>query len=430
MITPAEISEFQVDGREYLGVRIGELGKYSVPEWVIQRGPLKPRVLDVVSLQVSTEPGEYLLEARGSMVTSELLSADVRLDIAPKFGFDGLAALLAWSSHSVVALQERAPIDIEPGLGLVEVFADRFLDEMQPVLANGWIPQIVRTSITSPEVRGDVDLLSSYDHIYRSGRLTLDQTVNELSWQHAANRVVRSTLIYLHYLRRSLSRLTHTRVLSQLAASTSITVFESGPKQALRHCEDILRKRPLDASRNYFYPACTAARPILQSLSWGMGGSPEVEDTPFRVNMPDTVEQAIRNVTSHAAGVSFVARKEKTEHLYVESDPDSFDPTLEPDIVIRPISDMRRCLAVFDVKYKEQPSPADHYQLSAYARAYGASACAFITVSDDLGSPGVVANATARDELPTYEYAVPAGTVRRGLSNYAAWVQQLVRGLA
>ncbi len=76
-----------------------------------------------------------------------MLSSGVRLEIYPKFGFDGLAALLAWSSHSVVALDESTPINVEEGVGLVEIFARRFVEQLQPVLANGWIPTIAATEL-------------------------------------------------------------------------------------------------------------------------------------------------------------------------------------------------------------------------------------------------------------------------------------------
>lgn len=257
--------------------------------------------------------------------------------------------------------------------------------------------------------------------IYGRAELLLEQDVNELHWGHPANRVVKSTLMCLYGLRRLLPEGLNREIEEYLAASDGVPAYDEGPREALRACEAIISRRSLDPSRDYFYRPCVAARPILQALGRALGGVPQVEDVAFRVEMPSTVESAIRNVTSFHLGAGFTARKEDVERLYARSEPPGWNPVLEPDIVVRPVSSLRTARAVLNVKYKERPTASDHHQLAAYARSYGAARAAFVTIADEAGVAGEVAHAETTDGVAVREYAVsphaalrPAGLRRLG----------------
>ena len=90
-----------------------------------------------------------------------------------------------------------------------------------------------------------------------------------------------------------------------------------------------------------------------------LGGIPEVEDIAFRIVMPRLSRVPSGMCTQRSDRV-----------LYFTSSPKSFNPGLEPDIVVRPVSRMRTCAAILDVKYKQRVTARRPLPVNLYARAH------------------------------------------------------------
>jgi hypothetical protein len=427
-VTPAEISVFEFEGRTITNVRIHEVGTFELPDHLLRSAPLLRRSRDVVRISTGETPGTWDLEALGATVTAELLSRNVRLEIYPKFGFRGLATLLAWSSHGVTTLDTSGPVNVSEHETIAEIFAGEFLRSLQPVVSRGWVPRIVFRQFAAPDLTGRLDVVATIQRTYATGALNLVQDAGRLDFGAPANRVLVTALHSLRAIRTGLSERSF-RLTRQLLADTEMVPPFRAPREALRIAEEIVRRRSVDPARSYFYAAIQAAIPILRAMGRSIIGSPELDDVPFRVAMPQTVESAVRNLTAHALGTHWIARKEGDRSLYRSADPETFNARLEPDIVVRPIADRQRVDVVIDVKYKEKPTASDHHQMAAYVSAYDAAVGVFATISDNRDERAVVGRSRDPHRIPIIEYAIPAHDVRRGLAEYAEWIRGLVNAL-
>jgi len=428
-MTPATITELAFGDKSLTNIAITEVGEYSVPARLIA-GPVRPSALEVVRISVGAQAGSLVLEARDNIVTTELLTDDVRLEIAPKVSFDAFHLLLQWSIHPTKApSSENLPVAFKPGIGVYDLFVRLLLEALEGVVRGGWLPLVVERSILAESVYGAVDMLRSLDHIMTTRQVAFYQTVNAMSFESPANRVLRTALSYV----ASAARRIDARLLStgrdMLASMPTVATYPSA-KEALGVCEDILDRHTLDGSRTYYYPALQASLPILQAASRSRGGNPEYEDVPLRISMPDTFESAIRRVSAAGLGRTFHVYKAtdaaSQKKLYRSAIPVGFNPGLEPDIVVQRIGVIDAFATILDVKYKDQPSPSDHHQLAAYMQAYDVRVGGFVTATDDHRKGGPRQTATTAAGAMVTEYAIYTGALGRSLDDYAAWLRSTV----
>lgn len=423
---PARVTEHRSGDRTYNKITINEVGTYALPARLLQ-SPIFPRALEVARLSLHAED-HYTIQPLGNTVTSEMLTKDLVLEILPKVSFEGFHLLLQWSNQQQLVLPEQSlPIEFREGIGLYEMFMERFLSSLQEVIRKGWLPDVVQDTLISDAVHGRVDPVRSVELMLSKMEVAFYQSVNRMTFDGDANRVLRTALLCIH---QASGRVGAEVVHWARDILTSMPVHQAfaDSGSASVACQKILSRRSLDTSRAYYYRALDAALPILQATSRDLRGRLDFEDVPLRISMPTVFESAVRNVTKAALGSTYVVTKGNGERsLYDSSQPSSFNPSLHPDIIIRPLGSLNSYSAVFDVKYKESPTDSDHYQISAYLSSFEVPIAGFVTIVDEEERAGPRREARTREGARIVEFGVFAGDLQRSLREYSTWMTAITR---
>ncbi len=407
-------------------VEIREVGRFSVPHELLLGRSLLPSAMEVVSVAMGQDD-TFVLESAGGVVTTELLAEGVRLRVRPKVGFDALETLVEWSQHDPTLVPgPRVPMDARPEGNLYDFLAARLLAAVEGVFRGGWLLRVEPQTLVLDDVRGDLDPLATCEYIYGRQELRFVQSVLVPDHDAPPNRVLATVLGIVAQAGERLSPDLLARAREMLGAAPEVTLYRSAG-EALEVCEGLLGRARLDASRAYYYPALSAAELVLRGVRRAEGAGALIEDVPLRINMPDVFEGAVRNVAAAALRPRFRVSKESEERLYREGAPSNFNPQLEPDLVIRPLSPQGGCAAIIDAKYKERPAAGDHYQLAAYAQVYGAPLAGFVSVTDIPREEGERWLAHSRQKVEVFEYSLYAGDIEGSLGRFGAWLQRRVR---
>ena len=416
----ARITRFAYRANELTNVAIREVGKYRIPASLVAE-PLLASALDVVNLSVDRVEGCLTLQPLGSVVTTELLTENVRLEIYPKVPFDALNLLLHWSTQPTTALPGcELPVGFDRDVGLFDSFVERFLSSIQEIIKNGWCLEIASRAIVSEEPRGSLDAAQSVQHILTRMEVAFHQQVSFQTYDCAANRVLRTALVYLARSQKYIADANLAWAREILAEMPHCKAY-SNTREALVECENLLNTQGMDGSRDYYYATLNASIPILEAISRVQGGSVEEEHIPIRIPMPTTFESALRNLISVSLKRDFVVAKGKGKRLYPYADPKSFNPELEPDIVITRLGNPIDAVAVFDVKYKGRPTASDHHQLAAYLYGFRAKLGGFLTLAES-GKSGLVSSAKTSEGEEIVEYAIDAGNLAASINDYLNWL--------
>jgi hypothetical protein len=417
----AQVTSFIYQGHSFTNVAIRETGVYRVPSSILSK-PILATALDVVSIAVDRLEGCFSLEAIGGVVTTELLTEDVRLEIYPKVSFDAMGLLLHWSTQPTDALLNcDLPIGFNRNVGFFDAFVSRFLSSIEDILRHGWYISIDSHELRSESLQGALDAAKTMEHIFTRLEVSFHQRVYTQAYSGIANRVLKTALVCLAKAAKYISEENLVRSREILVDMPNCSALPDS-REALIECEQLIGSQGLDGSRYYYYTALNACVPILEAISRMQGGSVEDEHIPIRISMPLTFESAIRNLASVNLGHDFVVAKGRDRRLYASSDPSGFNPTLEPDIVISRLRDPLDVLAVFDVKYKERPTASDHHQLAAYLYGYGANLGGFITLGSDERS-GVVSHAKTSGGENIFEYAISASHLAESVRDFLEWLE-------
>ena len=423
----AEVIDVELNGRRLKSIVIAEVGEFGVPTDMI-RGPIYGSALEIVDIGPSKCEGRYRICAKGNIVGTELISPSIRIDIRPKISVAALHVLLRWSTHEVMTLKaQELPVSAEENQNILDVFADRLVRAVSEVESNGWIPLIETRDICSSDIRGEVDILESYQTIFSGVDLRFVQRVEELSYNCQANRILKTAAQFVVLCRSAVSDKVMRLAEDLLMRIPACDAYENA-REAENLCQTTLNLRLLDGARAYYYPALDASVPILQMLARYQGGSREIEDLGMRIPMEDTFESAIRNVLLQGLSASHSVRKESTALLYREAVPARFNTSLIPDMVVRPLGSPEKCDLIVDAKYKESPTAGDHYQIGAYLSSARCPVGAFVTVSSTRRTSGPRCHGQTADGKDVFEFALYDGDLEESLRQLVIWTRQAATG--
>ena len=426
-MSEAQITKFAYRATELTNVAIREVGTFRIPASLVAN-PVLASALDVVNISVDRVEGCLTLQPLGSVVTTELLTENVRLEIYPKVPFDALNLLLHWSTQPTNALPGcELPVGFDRDIGLFDSFVERFLSSIQEIIKNGWCLEIASREFVSEEPRGALDAAKSVQHILTRMEVAFHQQVSFQTFDCLANRVLRTTLIYLARSQKYIADANLVWARELLAEMPHCESF-SNTREALVECENLLNTQGMAGGRDYYYATLNASIPILEAISRVQGGSVEEGHIPIRIPMPSTFESALRNLTSVFLKREFVVSKGKGRRLYPYATPNSFNPGLEPDIVITRLGNPIDAVAVFDVKYKGSPTASDHHQLAAYLYGFRAKLGGFLTLAES-GNSGLVSSAKTSEGEEIVEYAIDAGDLVASVNDYLDWLRAKVMPL-
>jgi hypothetical protein len=420
----AKITKFSFLGKDFTNIAINETGEYRIPSRLLEK-PVFSSALEVVDVLYDRVEGFIKLQPQNNIVTTELLTEDVRIEVYPKVNFDTFNLLLQWSSHPSEAMPfVNLPIGFERGSGFFDSFVNRFLDSLQDVVRNGWCPRIVSRVRMAESPIGLIDPAKTLEYLLTRLELTFSQQVEEQDYDGEANRVIKTCLVFLTRSGHRLAPSSYFSARDLLSEMPDCKIYES-TRDALSICERLLATRNMESSRDYYYAALASSKPILESISRMQGGSVEEEHIPIRIAMPLTFENAIRNVTAAKLARNFVVSKGKDKKLYESAEPNAFNPNLEPDIVITRLGSPLEIVAVFDVKYKGHPSSSDHHQLAAYMFGYGAKLGGFLTLAES-GHSGLVSKAKTTAGEQIVEYSIDTANLLKSTSEYLDWLSRIL----
>ena len=424
----AAITPIQVGGRRLTNIAIEEVGAFTLPASVLQGRSVRASVLDVIDISLDRHSDQWVLEAIGNIVTTELMADDVRLEVRPKVSFDALYRLIQWANRFVDVLEDQnLSVKFADQVGLYDAFVQAFLDALQGVLQKGWLPAMERRAIVSDSLSGHIEPIRSVEHIYTRMEVAFHQIVNRMTFDVAANRVLRTALLGVAQSRYRIDSTLVDKACAILASMPQVRSFDD-TRQAIDACEYILKWRRVDLSRSYYYAALRASLLILRATARADGGNVEFEDVPMRIAMPDTFEAAVRNVAAWGlARTHAVLKGTGDRRVYSDSSDDSFNPALEPDILIHPLGMPYNFAAIFDAKYKDKPSPSDHYQLATYVAAYDVPLAGFITVTENPEEAGVRRIARLNEKTTIVEYAIYPGMLTQSMRGYVEWLRHTLR---
>lgn len=326
-----------------------------------------PSALDS-QVRVITRGKNVGLEVGGVIGSVPLLNGDT-LHITPKVGPSNYFRMLL----SVEGLYERtardfdnfAAYEIDPDVvGLPLLLARRFLSELAVVKATGlrFGRSVVRRFRESPA--GKLRVTSTHKRLRQRSTTPFVCDLSERDYDIPENRVLAAAawraagLVSEH---------------GQLEAWQSSLVFQC--RKAFHRPESMqddlamtargLAEGQYGGPRGRYVSTLTLARLILGQAGISQGDRAETYGDAMLVNSATLFEEYVRAVISRgykSAGLTISKGGEPVQFLY-----DDGTYGLVPDIRI---SRGLKTLTLGDAKYKE-PDAGDHYQMSAYMRAYG-----------------------------------------------------------
>lgn len=268
---------------------------------------------------------------------------------------------------------------------LFHVHVARFLDAVAGMMSYGPLRHERSVIVNGVSGRGRPSL-SEYRRIYpQTFGLNVPSRVSEVVMDVAENRLARYICKYLQDV-----PLPEQLKAEALEAADYMDRSRIGEldEEDIEHCRELLALGRLPASRSFYFDLLEAGIFILEHAGFRLHGAADTVIRPLVVNMERVFEDYIRNLVREAAlavgpDLAVIPGRNQPRPLYIEG-----GVTTQPDVLVYRGVGVQ---LVLDVKYKESPSPADHYQVLAYARSYtGVKRCAIVTAAASDKSTKVV----------------------------------------
>lgn len=418
----ATVTTIETDGGPLTDVTITEIGKHRLPLAVL-RPPIEQSVLEVAAISFAPTNGDVVLESLDGVVTTIPLCEGVRLQILPKVSFRALGHLLKWATHrSTLPTSSEVPFSARTDRTWLPMLVDNYLSTLPAVFQNGWLFESVPHKCTHQVLSGVLDAAGTIHDLYERNEVVFRQVRQDISWNHEANIVLRTTLEVLHGARRSLTY-EHAKLARDYLCRMPPCDAYPSRHLAARVCRRLIETPPSDChNRSYYALAFEAALPILEAVSRHYDEYATQKDVPIRIRMPSVFESAMRNVIRGRLVPAFVVNKGKGVRLYESATRDGFNPGLEPDVVITRNGCRPEVVAAIDIKYKDAPTASDHQQLAAYLLRYGAPSGGFVTVGDPRKGFGLVAEAKHEDGRYVFEYAINCESIEESVAELLEFV--------
>ena len=309
------------------------------------------------------------------------------LPIKPKTKIANLTYFLRKSGR--MAHELNSPFDdvpyqtiVDELTGMHELFIRQLLNQLDKVKRNGLLKERVSERIVSQRVEGRVDVRGYARKVYRGRVREIPQERSTQSINNIPNQFLKFVLRKLVDARfvnikkdEIARRLDYFRPVRPLDRSVDFLEV----KDAIRR---LVEERNLPPSRSYYLAPLQLALLIIDQADITLDEEVEDEFQSFMFKMYEAFEDYIRNIVGehlNKRGYN-VFNGENKSHSKDFYDSRSHEvKVLEPDIII---SKGTRDVGVIDVKYKEELSNDDHYQLWTYKQQYGVDHAGFISIPD------------------------------------------------
>lgn len=417
-----------IAGMSWRRLKIGETGSYLVLAADIPT-PIKASALDVVELVASAIPGTLILRPKQPpIVTTEQLGPGVLLQVEPKCGPVSLVRLLlAADEPAATLLDQQVLYGAEPEVTILQLLVKRLLDLLSDVWRYGWIGGDIERTLISDTIEGQLEFQASLLESTTRAQVAVVQRV----WRHTINvppnRVIASTIELLTVSVPALSEELAQQLTETAAHLPAIEPYTTAIEASLV-CADLLDRDRIPPNREYYGPVIRLCRLLLDRFAVTQAGEPIVEYPPLRLAMAPLFERMVRNTISTALAPEYVVRSAADDielggqqTLYDGTTSGSFNAALEPDVVVRPFSDLTKVTAIFDAKYKDAPSADDHYQLYAYMSRYQATVGGFVA----LGA-GSSQQAYTTGGKNVHAFGLDLANITQAMQQLAQWVRSVL----
>ncbi|MBC9987991.1 hypothetical protein G3A49_13555 [Haloferax volcanii] len=311
---------------------------------------------------------------------------DTFLPIKPKTEISNLTYFLRESGR--MAHELDSPFDedvpyqtiVDKLTGMHELFIRQLLNQLDRVKRNGLLKERVSEDVVLPRVEGRVNARNYARNVYRGRARAIPQTKSTQTVNNLPNQFLKFTLRKLvdaHFVDIEQDEIAHRLDYFRPVKSLDRSVDFREVKDVIRRA---VEERDLPPSRSYYLAPLQLALLIIDQADITLDEEVEDEFQSFMFKMHEAFEDYIRNIVGdHLDERGYnVFNGEGTSHSIDLYDSRSTDVRkLEPDIVI---SKGTKDVGVIDVKYKDELSNNDHYQLWTYKRQYDVDYAAFISI--------------------------------------------------
>jgi len=312
---------------------------------------------------------------------------DTFLPIKPKTEIANLTYFLRESGR--MAHELDSPFDdvpyqtiVDELTGMHELFICQLLNQLDKVKRNGLLKERVSERIVSQHIEGRVDVRGYARNVYRGRAREIPQERSTQSVNNLPNQFLKFVLrklVDVHFVDIEKKEIAHRLNYFRPVRSLDRSVDFLEVKDAIRK---LVEERNLPPSRSYYLAPLQLALLIINQADITLDEEVEDEFQSFMFRMHEAFEDYIRNIVGkhldkRGYNVFNGEDKSHSEDLY---DSRSHEvKVLKPDIVI---SKGTRDVGVIDVKYKEDLSNDDHYQLWTYKQQYRVDHASFISIPD------------------------------------------------
>lgn len=307
------------------------------------------------------------------------------IQIRPKINISDLTYLLLQSGLLNRSLQtpfeSTVPYQIssENLESFFEALIMEFLKQVDRIRALGLLRGEKRKTIVSSSITGRTDTQGTLRIYPRTYGTKVSQVITEHPFSTPENRLLFYCLTYLLGV--------PLQVTSTIDIAKRLIYFSSLKNEQMNSTDwqevtRVLEHGKIPTQRSYYIPALNLAMTILSGVGITIGEQADVEFKPLIINTADMFEKYVRNILRvqlHRTGVSVFDGRSQPRSFYT-SGPKPVE--LKPDVLFTLGGNV---LSVLDIKYKSEPTEADHYQMWAYLEGFDLAQAIMIYVSTDEG---------------------------------------------
>ncbi|QZX99815.1 5-methylcytosine restriction system specificity protein McrC [Halobaculum rubrum] len=265
-------------------------------------------------------------------------------------------------------------------IGMRELYVQHFLNQLDKLKRDGLLKQSIVTSIESSRVEGRINVNRYSKNILSGKPNKIPQSVKSQSIDNIPNMFLKLALRYLMNMR--LIGIDRREIADRLDYFRPVSEFDRSAKidEIKAQIREVIAENELPPSRSYYYPPLDSALLILDQSGITVDKIVDSKAQSFMFNMQSAFEDYIRRTVRRLLkpkgydvynGVSQAHRLD----LY---DSQSYSRLpLEPDILV---ADGMNNIGVIDVKYKDELSSSDHYQIWTYKQQYDVELAAFVSI--------------------------------------------------
>lgn len=361
---------------------------------IVQEGGnlnILPQVKNYFSIDYKPRNNKLSLAAKGYIGLIPI-TADLAIDIRPKFSINNLARLVSISQGKFKSIsyfskyyneQPNAPKVVS------EFLLDSFIIELEKLYSEGIFREYLAKTEHSSSIKGKLNIAESIKRLWSHGHFNKASVkYYELSPETPLNKLIKYTIEYcLTKLHKEF--LTHSIQTKLIYFHKGFSNFEIDPSEDfLKDAFELIKGDKIPELRNYYINICEICRLLLtgSGIDFDNHGT-MLNISSFIVNMESVFEgfllNSIRNRKElFGDNCTILDGNDEGKKKFFKA-PGRGRGDAKPDIIIK-INNETKIIA--DAKYKLKSKDSDRYQVISHALSYEAKVAVLIMPTNDSGT--------------------------------------------